>query len=368
MGNYDEYQVFGLKPGQQEGPGFTVARFDGYTFEGSNEYNCFWLYEKPRNFPGWERWDQVVYGPHVHKCPEVVYLLGSNCEDPFDLGATVEFRMGPEMEAFSLAKSCLIYIPAGMPHGFWQIKEVRKPFIVFNVHQSPIHTEKALREMVPEDLRQALYFVDQGYDGRERVEQRPDRFGAAPALPPGAPRSGKYDKYILTGLRPGERDSTGRSIAHIDDTDFEGANEYWAHWAYDQPLNIPGMKNWWDITHGPHKHKFPEVVAILGSDPDHPEVLGMEFWAGMGPEMEMTLGSRTNVGFLPPHFIHGPSTVKKVTRPLIFIECNQSPIHTEKAMFELVPGQAERDKMMWTDIGYEPQERKVVWPKGLGYK
>ena len=369
MGKYDRYGVYGSRTGEPEGPGRTIARFDGRTFEGSNEYNCFWVYEKPRNIPGWDRWDQVVYGPHIHKYPEVIYLMGSNKEDPLDLGATIDFRLGPEMEAYSLTRSCLIYIPANFPHGFWQIKEVKRPFIVFDVNQSPTHTEKALRELVPAKLRQKLLFIDQGYDSEERVVQRPEKIGAAPALAKGAPRTGKYDKHIVSGLRPDEHESSGRSIAHIDSDTFEGSHEYWAHWAYEQPLNVPGWKNWPDITHGPHMHKYPEVVAILGTDPDNPEHLGAEFWAGLGPELVMSMDRTTKLGFLPAHFPHGPSTVMKVTRPFIFVEVNQSVRHTEKALFELVPDQAERDKMMWTDMGYDGTwERKITWPKGMGYK
>ncbi len=369
MAKYDEYSVFGSRTGAPEGPGRTIAIFDGRTFEGSYEYNCFWVDETPHNIPGWKKWDRVAYGPHTHRAPQVIYLLGSNREDPLDLGAAVEFHLGPELETFTLTRSCLIFIPANFVHGWWVIREVNKPFIVFSVLQSTAPTEKSMKELVPAGLRQNMLFVDQGYESDKRVAAWPPNIKSLkPVGQGGSASTGQYDKYIISGLKPGERDSSGKSIAHIDGDTFEGANEYWAHWAFEKPMNVPGWNRWDDITHGPHMHKFPEVVALLGTDPEHPQDLGAEFWAGMGPELVMSLVNTTRLSFLPPHFAHGPSTVKKVTRPFIFIEINQSPKHTEKALVDLVPDPGEREKMMFNDVGYDSWERKIIWPKGLGYR
>ena len=98
-------------------------------------------------------------------------------------------------------------------------------------------------------------------------------------------------------------------------------------------------------------HKFPEVVALLGTDPDNPTDLGAELEGYLGPEMEEHTVTTSNLSFMPAHFVHGPSTVKKVTRPIIFIEINQSPKHTQKGLRELVPEQKDRDKMMFIDAG-----------------
>ena len=81
---------------------------------------------------------------------------------------------------------------------------------------------------------------------------------------------GKYDKYFVSGLNPGEKEGSGKTIAHIDGDTFEGAIEYWVHWAFEKPRNIPGWDEWDDITHAPHVHKHPEVVALLGTDPNDP--------------------------------------------------------------------------------------------------
>ena len=177
---------------------------------------------------------------------------------------------------------------------------------------------------------------------------------------------GKYDKYFVSGPFPGEKEGTGKTIAHIDGDIFEGANEYWAHWAFEKPRNIPGWDEWDDLTHAPHMHKYPEVVALLGTDPDNPLELGAEMEAYMGPDMVKDIVNKTTMSFIPANFVHGPSTVKKVTRPFIFIEINQSPRHTQKGLRELVTDKKERDKMMFIDAGYDSPERRIEWPRGIG--
>jgi hypothetical protein len=176
---------------------------------------------------------------------------------------------------------------------------------------------------------------------------------------------GKYDKYFVSGPGPGEKEGSGKCIAHIDGDTFEGANEYYAHWAFEKPRNIPGWEEWSDVVHSPHVHKFPEVVAMLGTDPDNPMDLGAEYEVHSGPEMERSVETRSVLSFMPVNFIHGPATLKKVTRPCILIEINQSPKHTEKALIEMVP-EKDRDKMMFTNMGYDGEERIVRWPKGVG--
>ena len=107
---YDKFSFSGLAPREGEGIGNMIAHFDGSVFEGSNEYSCGWIYEKPRSVPGWTEWDQVIHAPHTHKYPEIFLHLGTDPENPMDLGAEVVFHMGPEMEEHIITRSTLVYI------------------------------------------------------------------------------------------------------------------------------------------------------------------------------------------------------------------------------------------------------------------
>lgn len=368
MGKYDKYSVSGPASGEKEGTGKMVGHFDGTAFEGSHEYSCHWAYEKPRYVQNWTEWDQVIHGPHVHKYPEVIFHLGTDPANPMELGAEVVMHMGPEMEEYVITKSSLVFLPANFIHGWWYIRKVTRPFIIYEINQNGIHTEKSYPELVPDAIRPRLMSVDQNYISPERIMHWPELPGKpAPVTREERRNTGKYDKYFVSGPGPGEGEGSGKCIAHIDGDTFERANEYYAHWAFEKPRNIPGWNEWGDVIHSPHMHKFGEVVAMLGTDPDNPMDLGAEMDGYMGPEMEKNLVTRSTLSFLPAGLIHGPSIIHKVTRPFIFIEINQSPRHTEKAMIDMVP-EADRDKMMFTNVGYDSAEKVVRWPKGVGQR
>ena len=177
MGKYDKFSVSGPAPGQPEGTGQIIGSLNGEMFEGCNEYDCRWVYNTPRNVPGWTEGAQVIHGPHIHKYPEVIFHLGTDPDNPMELGAEVEMHMGPELEIHRITKSGLVFIPANFIHGWYTIRKVTKPFILFAINQSATHTEKALRELVPEELRKGMMFIDQGYESDERVIQRPEGIG-----------------------------------------------------------------------------------------------------------------------------------------------------------------------------------------------
>jgi hypothetical protein len=64
---------------------------------------------------------------HVHDYPEVLIFLGSNPEDPYDLGGEIEFWL--EEEKYDLTMSCFIWVPRGMKHCPLVIKRIDRPII-----------------------------------------------------------------------------------------------------------------------------------------------------------------------------------------------------------------------------------------------
>ena len=56
------------------------------------------------------------HGPHSHPVPEVLIAIGSDPENPKDLGAEFEMFMGEEMEKHIINKSTMIYVPANTVH------------------------------------------------------------------------------------------------------------------------------------------------------------------------------------------------------------------------------------------------------------
>ena len=93
---YGKYFITGLPPGQSERRP-VIAELDGDIINGSNSYVVYWVPRIP-DMPGVKSWDQIAHGPHIHKAAELIMHIGTDPDNPLDLGAEVEFCMGPEME------------------------------------------------------------------------------------------------------------------------------------------------------------------------------------------------------------------------------------------------------------------------------
>jgi hypothetical protein len=68
---------------------------------------------------------------HTHDFNEVVGFLGSDPQNPHDLGGEVEFWL--EDEKYLLTKSCLIYVPKGLRHCPLTVKRVDRPILFLAV-------------------------------------------------------------------------------------------------------------------------------------------------------------------------------------------------------------------------------------------
>jgi len=70
--------------------------------------------------------------PHSHQFDEVFVFLGSNREDPNDLGGEVEFWLGEgkDTEKYLLHTSTCIFVPRGLVHLPMIFKKVKRPFLL----------------------------------------------------------------------------------------------------------------------------------------------------------------------------------------------------------------------------------------------
>ncbi len=64
---------------------------------------------------------------HTHDFDEVVGFIGSDPQNPHDLGGEVEFWL--EDEKYLLTKSCLIFAPRGLRHCPLRVTRVDRPFL-----------------------------------------------------------------------------------------------------------------------------------------------------------------------------------------------------------------------------------------------
>ena len=110
----------------------------------------------------------VGHPPHMHKETEIIMLIGMNPNDPYELGATVEFSFGKEMEQSVFTRSCTIIIPGGTPHGYFRITECTKPFMFIQIQEAVNRTEKFLWEYLTAEEKANIehpeIWVDTGFD------------------------------------------------------------------------------------------------------------------------------------------------------------------------------------------------------------
>jgi len=105
--------------------------------------------------------------PHIHKDAELLFHIGTNPDDPMDLGAEVEMYMGPELERHVFNRSCVIWIPPNFIHAPWRPIKTTRPWIFIEINQGPSHTEKSFRQLLPKEAREVTdwsRWPDEGYE------------------------------------------------------------------------------------------------------------------------------------------------------------------------------------------------------------
>ncbi len=67
---------------------------------------------------------------HTHDADEIIGFFGSNYQDPYNLGAEIEFWL--EDEKHMITTSALIFVPRGMRHCPLILRRVDRPVFHFS--------------------------------------------------------------------------------------------------------------------------------------------------------------------------------------------------------------------------------------------
>ena len=84
-----------------------ILYLDNRVLEGAFYLSCCWYN------PG-EIQRAHATEPHTHDCDEILAFIGSNPADPMDLGGEIELWIDDEKHLIN--RSCLVFIPKGLPH------------------------------------------------------------------------------------------------------------------------------------------------------------------------------------------------------------------------------------------------------------
>jgi hypothetical protein len=157
----------------------------------------------------------------------------------------------------------------------------------------------------------------------------------------------KYGKYIL-GIPPQGR--LPDVVARTDNDIVEGSEHFLAHRI--SPWNVPRA-------HSPHMHKDPEILVMLGTDPNDPWDLGAEVELCMGPELEKHIITTSCLVFIPAKFIHCPISYHNVKRPFIFIQNQYAPKMTEIPCPNLIPKEEFSQMVSFNVDGTQKSEEEM---------
>ena len=159
---YDKYFLHKL-PDEQRFKGFgkmesMVAFTDKDIIEGSKYFSVMVMGPEAKKHPG--------HGPHIHDDPELLVALGTDMENPRDLGAKIEMCMGREMESHIITESTMIWVPAKFVHAPFRVLEVTRPFIFIQCQYAPKLTETGFKKLVKQEMRDKMVFIDA--DGKQQ--------------------------------------------------------------------------------------------------------------------------------------------------------------------------------------------------------
>ena len=172
---YDKYFITYERSVQEMESGrkpFMITNLDDTVAGRCYFYSASWLF--PETFgqqtgPDWKPGDYKWWSghpPHIHRYAELLFHIGTNLEDPTDLGGEVEIYMGPELERHVFTSSTVVYIPPNFIHCPWHPVRTWRPWIFIEVNQGPMHTEKRFWQVLPEEIVEQMdksRFPDKGF-------------------------------------------------------------------------------------------------------------------------------------------------------------------------------------------------------------
>ena len=123
VSKYDKYVV--AKPAYEVTPKFEVkGRIPAMTLMSGNlvpdakmYIEAGWVLGMPDPNPH--------IGEHTHDYDEIIVHFGSDPTNPEDLGGEIEFWLGEEPNI--ITKSCVIFVPKGVPHCPLILRKVARP-------------------------------------------------------------------------------------------------------------------------------------------------------------------------------------------------------------------------------------------------
>jgi hypothetical protein len=254
--------------------------------------------------------------PHIHAFTETFYWVGTDYNNPYDLGGTVEFWLGQgdEAEGFSTEKPFTCIAPGGTPHTPIPVREVKKPILVVTIVDHPM-TARILATKPPTNYKDYRKPGDPLPKLNKYAKNfNPNNISGVPDIP-----SHKGKTYVALVHDYGQNEMTPH-YGKIDMVYGEGIG-----WGCGDSMTLPDpMRAGVTLTRRSLPVQYPVTATYvfypIGVDIDHAKNLGgeVEFWIGEGEEAEQYIITKPTFVFIPPNTVHMPIYVKDIHKPYGF--------------------------------------------------
>ena len=229
--------------------------------------------------------------PEVHDFDQVMIFMGSDPTNLGDLGAEIEFCIGPEKEPHMVTASQAVFIPKGLAHLPATILRMDRRFIVMTIS----HARELRATPAPAAAKE--------YTGE------PVGFMSKSQYRTNFPTM-LWERKSAWHYGSRNRDDAGGYITSISNRDIgfsmlcEGINK--GPYRFGDPYK-------------PHVHNYDEFLICMGADCNDLGPLGGEIVFDMGEEMEPHTFTTSTVVMPPAKLPHCPEVVTRVDKPFIFI-------------------------------------------------
>ncbi len=251
--------------------------------------DCVWLWKGSA--------EDTAEETHTHDFDEVIGFIGSNREDPQDLGGEITIWLDGNKHV--LNKTCLIFIPAGVKHCPILFNRIDRPIFFVTISPSKRYSR-----------------VSEGKDA-----------AASESKPAGKSNSPKYT--VLTELkrdfapsgspppRPPDSDLKGARVMHMEDDIAEGSFYVDFVWIYEGNGAAPAPE---------HSHDWEEVIAMVGADPENPHDLGGTMSIVLGDETHYI--TKSSLVCIPKGLKHCPWRFIDIKKPTLVFTAGPSGTYT----------------------------------------
>lgn len=124
----------GITPGKSTIESTRLLWLDDEVAKGAFYMDLLWFWS------GYQ--EQSMEEPHEHDFDEIIGFVGTNREDPHDLGGEVEIYLDDEKHI--LTKSCLVFVPRGLKHCPLKFNRIDSPICWFTIGNSSMYSRTSL--------------------------------------------------------------------------------------------------------------------------------------------------------------------------------------------------------------------------------